>query len=86
MLFTPAQRTADRVGHENQRDEDQQHRQHFTARQHFHRQLHLLAEAAGADKAHHDRRADRAFPAIDGIRHELRQAYRQRPVEECLGA
>ena len=71
-----------RVGDDDQGEEGEQDRARLAAVEHLHRLVHQLAEAAGADEAHHDRGAHRALPAVDGVRRELLRGARHERVEE----
>ena len=77
-----AQGARKRVGGEHQDDEGGEDARRFAAIEHLHRLVHQLAEAAGADEAHHHRGTDRAFPAIDGVGDEFAGRLRQEAVEQ----
>ena len=66
----------------HQQHEHDQHGRHFAAGHHAHRFVHALAKAAGADEAHHRRAADRALPAVHGVRHQFRRRLGQRAVQQ----
>ena len=81
-LQPAAQDGGQAVGGEDENDENKEDGCRLAAVQHLHGLIHELAEAAGADEAHHHGGADGAFPAIDGVGNQFPRCLGQKAVED----